>query len=116
MRLTLHLVASTGIPKEPILGGSINADIVARVVKAVERAQRARQMELTNEGRMEAKANGVQFGRKPTIDRGKLLELKQAGKGATEIAKTMGIGRATVYKLLKELDAVMIEPGRNGST
>ena len=56
-----------------------------------------------DEGRKAAKAAGVQFGRKPTIDRVKLLELKQAGMGGTEIAKTMGIGRATVYKILKEL-------------
>ena len=71
-----------------------------RVLLAVQRAERARILERTNEGRAAAKANGVQFGRKPTVDRTKLLELKNSGMGATEIASQMGIGRSTVYKLL----------------
>ena len=74
--------------------------IITRVLQAVQRAERARILERTNEGREEAKANGVQFGRKRTIDRGKLLELKNSGMGGTEIAKTMGIARSTVYKIL----------------
>ena len=44
----------------------------------------------------------VKFGRKQTIDRAKLLELKKDGIGATEIANQLGIGRATVYKILNE--------------
>ncbi len=74
--------------------------IITRVLLAVQRAERARILERTNEGRQEAKANGVQFGRKPTVDRAKLLELKRAGMGGTELAKAMGIGRSTVYKIL----------------
>ena len=38
-----------------------------------------------------------------SVDREKLSTLKQQGFGATEIAKKMGIGRSTVYKLLKEI-------------
>jgi DNA invertase Pin-like site-specific DNA recombinase len=48
------------------------------------------------------KAKGIQFGRKPFIDRTKLNALYQQGIGTTEIARQMGIGRSTVYKLLKE--------------
>ncbi len=44
----------------------------------------------------------VKFGRKQTIDRAKLLELKKDGIGATEIANQLGIGRDTVYKILNE--------------
>ena len=44
----------------------------------------------------------VKFGRKQTIDRAKLLELKKDGIGATEIANQLGIGRATVYKILNK--------------
>jgi DNA invertase Pin-like site-specific DNA recombinase len=54
-------------------------------------------------GRLEAKAKGVKFGCKRTIDRKKLLALHESGMGATGIARQMGIGRSTVYKLLGEI-------------
>lgn len=79
--------------------------MVVMILAAVAEAERARILERTNEGRLEAQAKGVKFGRKPTVDRDKLQELKVAGKGATEIAKEMKIGRATVYKILKEMEA-----------
>jgi len=36
------------------------------------------------------------------VDRTRLVKMKEAGIGATEISKQMGIGRATVYKILNE--------------
>ena len=77
--------------------------MVVTILSAVAQAERQRILERTNEGRMEAKANGVKFGRKRTIDRKKLLALHESGIGATAIAKQMGIGRSTVYKLLAEI-------------
>ena len=59
-------------------------------------------LERTNEGRIEAKTNGVRFGRKPTIDRNQFFELRKQGLGATNIAKKLGIGRSTVYKLINQ--------------
>lgn len=47
-----------------------------------------------------AKARGVYKGRPRTVDRARVRELRAAGHGATAIAREMGIGRATVYKLL----------------
>jgi DNA invertase Pin-like site-specific DNA recombinase len=47
-------------------------------------------------------ANGVRFGRKRTVDRKKILALHESGIGATVIARQMGVGRSTVYKLLGE--------------
>ena len=64
--------------------------------------ERQRILERTNEGRLEAKLNGVNFGRKRTIDREKIISLHKSGIGATEIARKAGIGRSTVYKLLQE--------------
>jgi DNA invertase Pin-like site-specific DNA recombinase len=48
-----------------------------------------------------AKARGIYKGRPRTIDRARVKELRAAGHGATAIARELGIGRATVYKLLK---------------
>jgi DNA invertase Pin-like site-specific DNA recombinase len=45
-----------------------------------------------------AKARGACNGRPKTVDDAKVKGLKEAGMGATAIAKELGIGRATVYK------------------
>lgn len=53
------------------------------------------------EGIAKAKAEGVYKGRKASIDADRVQELAADGKGATEIAKELGIGRASVYRYLK---------------
>jgi DNA invertase Pin-like site-specific DNA recombinase len=53
------------------------------------------------EGIAKAKAEGVYKGRKPSIDRAELRRLQSEGLGATEIAKRLGIARASVYRLLE---------------
>ena len=87
-----------GISTEGTMG-----KMVVTILSAVAQAERQRILERTNEGRIDAKFRGVKFGRKRSVDREKLSTLKQQGFGATEIAKKMGIGRSTVYKLLKEI-------------
>src|ERR1700687_4968109 len=52
------------------------------------------------EGIAKAKAAGVYKGRPASIDAGRVRELKAQGLGASEIAKAMGIGRASVYRAL----------------
>jgi DNA invertase Pin-like site-specific DNA recombinase len=47
-------------------------------------------------------ATGVAFGRKRSVDWVKLLELHKGKMGATDIAKELGIGSSTVYKILNE--------------
>ncbi len=54
------------------------------------------------EGIARAKAKGVYKGRKATIDRDQVSELQNLGMGATEIAKVLGIGRASVYRVLRD--------------
>ena len=76
--------------------------MVVTVLSAIAQAERHRILERTNERRIEAKAKGVKFGRKRTVDREKVCAMKTEGIGATEIANQLGIGRSTVYKLLKE--------------
>lgn len=86
-----------GISTEGTMG-----TMVVTILSAVAQAERQRILERTNEGRLEAKAKGVKFGRKPSINREQVVSLKGNGTAATDIAKLLGIGRSTVYKILKE--------------
>ena len=52
------------------------------------------------EGIAQAKAKGVYKGRPASIDAAKVASLKADGLGATEIAKRLGVGRASVYRVL----------------
>lgn len=47
-----------------------------------------------------AKVKGIYKGRKKSIDRDAVQRLRADGVGATEIARRLRIGRATVYKVL----------------
>ncbi|ERP98384.1 resolvase [Labrenzia sp. C1B10] len=58
--------------------------------------RRERQME----GIAKAKAKGVYRGRKPSVDVEQVKKLKVEGLGASEIAKRLKIGRASVYRAL----------------
>jgi DNA invertase Pin-like site-specific DNA recombinase len=51
------------------------------------------------DGIARAKAEGVYKGRKPTIDVAAVQRLKNEGLGASEIARRMKIGRASVYRV-----------------
>jgi len=57
------------------------------------------------EGIAKAKVAGVYKGRRPEIDRVAILKLKAEGLGATAIAKRLGIGRASVYRILTDAAA-----------
>ena len=84
-----------GISTEGTMGKT-----VVTILSAVAQAERQRILERTNEGRLEAKAKGIKFGRKPTVDKDKVRTLHGQGVGATEIARRLKIGRSTVYKIL----------------
>ena len=86
-----------GISTEGAMG-----QMVVTILSAVAQAERHRILERTNEGRVDAKLNGIKFGRKRSIDREKIITLWNQGIGATKIAKQTKIGRSTVYKVLKE--------------
>jgi len=59
--------------------------------------RRERQME----GIAKAKSEGVYKGRKPSIDTARVRELAASGVGASDIARSLKIGRASVYRLLE---------------
>jgi DNA invertase Pin-like site-specific DNA recombinase len=52
------------------------------------------------EGIAAAKQRGVYKGRPASIDVGTIRHMQAEGKGATAIAKSLGIGRASVYRAL----------------
>jgi DNA invertase Pin-like site-specific DNA recombinase len=54
------------------------------------------------DGIAKAKAEGRYNGRPPSVDAEAVRRLKAEGKGASEIAKDLGIGRASVYRALGE--------------
>ena len=54
------------------------------------------------EGIAKAKAEGVYKGRKPSIDVDQVRALHAEGVGPSEIAKRLGIGRASVYRALAQ--------------
>src|SRR6266576_4692419 len=60
------------------------------------------------EGIAKAKAEGVYKGRKPSIDAVRVRELKQKGFGASQIAKALKIGRASVYRALSHEAGVVV--------
>ncbi|MFP3701465.1 helix-turn-helix domain-containing protein, partial [Burkholderia sp. SIMBA_013] len=59
-------------------------------------------LERQREGIAKAKAEGKYKGRKPTAQAKSedVMTLKAQGIGASEIAKRLGIGRASVYRIL----------------
>ncbi len=67
--------------------------------------RRERQME----GIAKAKAKGVYRGRKPVISADQVKRLRGEGLGGSEIARRLGIGRASVYRLLEDVDAAAAE-------
>jgi DNA invertase Pin-like site-specific DNA recombinase len=56
-----------GISTEGTMG-----KMVVTILSAVAQAERQRILERTNEGRVEAMAKGIKFGRKPSVDRNKV--------------------------------------------
>ena len=54
--------------------------------------------ERQREGIERAKIAGVYKGRKPTVDAAAVHRMRDQGIGASEIAKQLGIGRASVYR------------------
>src|SRR6202521_314318 len=86
--------------KQPIdtgtAAGKCFLDMLGVFAEFETNLRRERQLE----GIAKAKAEGVYKGRKPSIDQAQVEKLKAEGLGATEIAKRLNIGRASVYRVL----------------
>lgn len=89
-----------GISTEGTMG-----QMVVTILSAVAQAECPRLLERTNEGRLEATAKGVKFGRNRPVTRQHVLTMKSQHLGASAIAKQLHIGRSTVYTILSEAHA-----------
>lgn len=58
--------------------------------------------ERQREGIDKAKANGIYRGRPASLPKAQVKALRDEGLGATEIARRLNMGRASVYRLLKD--------------
>jgi DNA invertase Pin-like site-specific DNA recombinase len=83
--------------------GTATGKLMLTVLSGIAEFEREIMLERQREGIAKAKAEGKYKGRKPTA-MAKAEEIKALaaeGVGATEIAKRLGIGRASVYRALQ---------------
>lgn len=86
--------------------GNSTGKLILTVLGGIAEFERDIMLERQREGIAKAKAAGKYKGRKPTAmaKSKEVLKLHGEGAGATEIAKTLGIGRASVYRILSTED------------
>lgn len=70
------------------------------ILGAVAEFERSIIKQRQREGIQKAKAKGVYKGRKPTIDKDRILALRDQGHSTYKIAEVMGISRMTVHRTL----------------
>ncbi|OYU49976.1 MAG: integrase [Rhizobiales bacterium PAR1] len=93
----VHLRATEQPIDTSTAAGKAFIDMLGVFAEFETNLRRERQME----GIAKAKNAGVYKGRKPSIDRAQIEALKAEGLGPAEIAKRLGIGRASVYRVEK---------------
>jgi DNA invertase Pin-like site-specific DNA recombinase len=101
-----------------ILGMNLNTatpegTLMLNIFGSVAQFEREIMLERQREGIAKAKAQGKYKGRRPTAQAqaDEVNRLRAEGMGATEIAKRLGIGRASVYRI-PESDGVKVShPG-----
>ena len=92
-----HLKATEQPIDTSTAAGKAFLDMLGVFAEFETNLRRERQME----GIAKAKAEGVYKGRKPSIDAARVRALAAEGLGATEIARRLSIGRASVYRMLR---------------
>lgn len=81
--------------------GKLLLGVLASIAEFEADIRRERQ----REGIERAKSAGVYRGRKPSVDVSAVRALRDQGVGGSEIAKRLGIGRASVYRALSSSSA-----------
>ncbi|MBO8087797.1 MAG: recombinase family protein [Marichromatium sp.] len=82
--------------------GSAQGRLMVSILGSIAQFEREIMLERQREGIAKAKAEGKYKGRQPTAQAKaeEALALREAGVGASEIARRLGIGRSSVYRIL----------------
>ena len=93
--------------------GTSTGRLMLSVIGAVGQAEREAMLERQREGIAKAKREGRYKGRVPTARRqaAEIIRLKEAGVRPSEIASRLGIGRASVYRVLGTRSGTAIRLG-----
>jgi len=86
---------------------SATGKLILTLLGGINCWEREMMLERQREGIAKAKAEGKYKGRKPTAvaKTDEVLEMKKKGLGATAIAKQLGIGRSSVYRIFDSVGA-----------
>jgi DNA invertase Pin-like site-specific DNA recombinase len=100
--VALRVLAMSG--SQPLDTGTAIGKLMLAVIGAVGQFEREMMLERQREGIAKAKRDGRYKGRAPTVRRRatEIVRLKDAGVTPAEIATRLGIGRASVYRMLAE--------------
>ena len=99
--------ASLRILASNIDTGSATGKLILNLLGSVAEFEREIMLERQREGIAKAKAAGKYKGRKPTAKAkaADVYRLQADGIGASEIARRVGIGRASVYRILRATES-----------
>jgi DNA invertase Pin-like site-specific DNA recombinase len=99
-KVSLRVQAMSG--SEPLDTSTAMGRLMMAVIGTVGQAERETMLERQREGIAKAQREGRYKGRVPTVQRqaAEIARLKADGITPTEIARRMGIGRASVYRVL----------------
>jgi DNA invertase Pin-like site-specific DNA recombinase len=110
VRLTRKGVAFRCLQQGGLDTGTSTGKLMLGVLASIAEFETDIRRERQREGIEKAKAAGVYKGRKPSVDASSVRSLRDQGLGGTEIAKRLKIGRASVYRALRE--GVVTSPSR----
>jgi DNA invertase Pin-like site-specific DNA recombinase len=101
-KVSLRVLSMSG--SQPLDTSTATGRLMLAVIGAVGQAEREAMLERQREGIAKAQKLGRYKGRTPTARRkaAEIIRLKDAGVRPSEIAVRLGIGRASVYRVLAE--------------
>jgi DNA invertase Pin-like site-specific DNA recombinase len=101
-KVSLRVLSMSG--SQPLDTGTATGRLMLAVIGAVGQAEREAMLERQREGIAKAQREGRYKGRVPTARRqaAEIIRLKEAGIRPSEIASKLGIGRASVYRVLAD--------------